>query len=221
MGETILHSEKSNFKNRFKCNIIEVWGNSEGLGTITLKDDIITHPESIGRPFFTDYLNIDNESHIYSGNNLEEGILFGKSDNAFSEYIGDPEKTGKILKKGYIYSEDIGYKDKDGYFYLRGRINHRMCIGDKNIFSSRVESFIFDQYHLRDVALIAKNGKCYIILTTDIDINPDIIVAAICEKFELSSDFVEYKIVDSIPRNFGGKTDIERLNLLLNDETRA
>ena len=46
-------SLKRSVQEVLKCEYIESWGNSEGLGTITSELDARVRPTSIGRPFLS------------------------------------------------------------------------------------------------------------------------------------------------------------------------
>lgn len=216
MGSPIYHSDKKLFYEKFKCNLIEVWGNSEGLGTITEPSDIQCHPYSIGRPFFTDYLDVLN---VNSAN--EEGLLFGMSDNEFTGYIGKQKLTAEVLHDGYIYSEDIGYKDKEGYFYLSGRTKDIIVIDGIKVFPTDLEMIVL---HNKDVA------DCAIFNLPDSNGNDSVSLAIVMKNChsvkkviaEINSNLAphekiqNYMILNKIPRNHGGKVDKNAIVALFN-----
>ncbi len=210
MGSPIFHSEKIAFYEKFKCNLIEVWGNSEGLGTITKPSDLFEHPFSIGRPFFTDYLNVINNEDQISKHN--EGLIFGISDNEFSEYIGQPELTRSVLHDGYIYSEDVGYKDSDGYFYITGRIKEIIVVNGIKVFPSDIE---------KELLSTGKVLDCAVFSTSDDNGNDVVSVALVMKEGYIPNEVVcdinlnlapherihRYMLFNAIPRNHGGKID--------------
>ena len=54
-----------------------------------------------------------------------EGELMCRGDNVMLGYYKDPERTLKVLDEdGWFRTGDIGYMDKDGYYYLKGRLNN-------------------------------------------------------------------------------------------------
>jgi len=207
MGSPIYYADKTMFQSKFGCNLIEVWGNSEGLATITHANDLFSKPESIGRPFFADYLDIKQD-----GQNAD-GIIYGMSDNEFTEYIGNPELTKEILHEGYIFSEDIGRKDEDGYFYLTGRIKDIIVIDGIKVFPSDIEKILIGQDGVKDC----------VIFSVENDMGNDEIAAAVVLSDSMNSisnivnnmniqlaphEKIKYCIeVNNIPRNHGGKPD--------------
>jgi len=54
----------------------------------------------------------------------EEGIgtLWARGPNVMMGYYKDPEKTAEVIDdEGWFNTEDIGYLDEDGYFFMSGR----------------------------------------------------------------------------------------------------
>ena len=215
MGSPIFYSDKKAFFNMFKCNIIEVWGNSEGLGTITEPMDLFDHPYSIGRPFFTDFLDVEG------GIENREGVLFGVSDNEFSKYIGNPALTNEVLHDGFIFSEDIGYKDDNGYFYLTGRTKDIIVVDGIKVFPKDIEVTLLQNENVIDCAIFS-------VLDTN---GNDVVSAALVFNGELSAKDIiintnkilapherikQYILLNNIPRNHGGKVDKKALIELFN-----
>lgn len=208
MGSPIYHSEKLQFYQKFKCNLIEVWGNSEGLGTITEPSDLFEHPFSIGKPFFTDYLDIATRE------SQKEGVIFGISDNEFSEYIEKPELTSEVLKDGFIFSEDIGYKDESGYFYLTGRSKDIIVINGIKVFPSDIEKILMQESGVIDCSIIGykeQNGNEIVsaVLVLNNGIKAEEIISKTNDILAPHERINKYIVLDSIPRNHGGKAKKE------------
>lgn len=125
MGAPISGQEKLAAKQFLQSGIVESWGNSESLGTITDPDDLETRPDSVGRPFLTDELYVvDDKCHNVGPGQL--GRIAGGQEAGFCKYCNRPEATDFAKRNSLIVSEDIGYTDADGYFYVCGR--HQDCI---------------------------------------------------------------------------------------------
>ena len=62
MGAPISGNEKRAARVALRSNIVESWGNSESLGTITEPNDLDSRPDSVGRPFLTDELLVVDDS---------------------------------------------------------------------------------------------------------------------------------------------------------------
>lgn len=61
MGAPISGEEKVAAHAVLGSQVVESWGNSESLGTITDAEDVSTRPNSVGRPFLTDEMCIVDE----------------------------------------------------------------------------------------------------------------------------------------------------------------
>ena len=206
MGSPIHQSEKISFRNKYRCNIIEAWGISEGLGTITDFEDINIRPNSIGRPFFSDFLDVD----YFPNENV--GILYGLSDNEFLEYVGQPELTHEVKRNNYIYSEDIGYKDSDGYFYITGREKEIIVINGIKVFPHDIEEALLNTGNIADCVVFGgkdANGndtvEAAIVMKTGFNVSDTI--SALNAKLAPHEAIKKYLVMESLPRNHGGKVD--------------
>ena len=64
MGAPISGDEKLAARRILGSQIVESWGNSESLGTITEPEDLDVRPNSIGRPFLTDELSVVDPDNL-------------------------------------------------------------------------------------------------------------------------------------------------------------
>ena len=76
----------------------------------------------------------------------EEGIgtLWAKGPNVMMGYYKDPEKTAEVMdEEGWFNTEDIGYIDEDGYFFMSGRAKN-IIVGPsgENIYPEQIEAVI-------------------------------------------------------------------------------
>jgi len=76
----------------------------------------------------------------------EEGIgtLWAKGPNVMLGYYKDPEKTAEVMdEEGWFNTEDIGYIDEDGYFFMSGRAKN-IIVGPsgENIYPEQIEAMI-------------------------------------------------------------------------------
>ena len=72
------------------------------------------------------------------------GTLWAKGPNIMMGYYKDPEKTAEVLDEdGWFNTEDIGYIDKDGYFFMSGRAKN-IIVGSsgENIYPEQIEAVI-------------------------------------------------------------------------------
>ncbi|MBK8944130.1 MAG: AMP-binding protein [Ignavibacteriae bacterium] len=89
-----------------------------------------------------------------------EGEVFIKGPNVMKGYYKDPEKTAEVLTKdGWFKSGDLGYIDKEGYLFLKGR-SKNVIIGSngKNIYPEEIESVINENNYVLE-SLVYESDK--------------------------------------------------------------
>ena len=85
-----------------------------------------------------------------------------KGFNVMKGYYKMPEETAKVIdKNGYLHSGDLGYRDKDGYFYVTGRIKDMIIRGGENIYPKEVEDFLYKCPGIKDVQVVGVPSKKY------------------------------------------------------------
>jgi len=90
-----------------------------------------------------------------------EGEVYIKGPNVMKGYYKDPEKTKEILTSdGWFKSGDLGYIDKDGFLFLKGR-SKNVIIGSngKNIYPEEIESIINENGFVLETLVYESGGK--------------------------------------------------------------
>lgn len=154
MGSPITADEKRRAADYFQCRVVESWGDSEGLGTITDADDLEKRPSSIGRAFLSERIFVVDEA----GNSCTSGgigRLSGSDETMFSEYLNRPEATERTKQNSLVISDDIGYRDAGGYFYILGRAQDVVTIEGRTVILSGIEAEIRKIEWVREVCLSA------------------------------------------------------------------
>ena len=69
------------------------------------------------------------------------GEILTKGPNVLLGYYKNEEDTARTIdKEGWFHTGDLGYKDKDGYFYITGRKkNVIVLMNGKNVFPEEIE----------------------------------------------------------------------------------
>jgi len=110
------------FEDRFGVSVYEGWAPSEAIGfTINLAGTNGGKIGSIGTPLYGLELKIvDNDGNELPPGPENVGEIIVKSIIPLDYYkVESPTKM--YVKNGYFYTGDLGYWDKDGYFYYMGR----------------------------------------------------------------------------------------------------
>ena len=138
--------------------------------------------------------------------------MFGISDNKFSEYIEKPELTRNVLRDGFIFSEDIGYKDDNGYFYLTGRVNDIIVINGIKVFPTDIEKIVLKEKEVLDCSIIGiktQNGNEVVsaAIVLEDECLAEQIISKVNNTLAPHEKIENYIVLKSIPRNHGGKID--------------
>ena len=92
----------------------------------------------------------------------EDGEICCRGYGNMKGYYNMPEATEKCIDaNGWLHSGDIGHMDKDGYYYITGRLKDIIIRGGENISPKEVEDFIGTMPGVKDVAVVACPSKKY------------------------------------------------------------
>ena len=89
------------------------------------------------------------------------GILWARGPNVMKGYYKDPEKTAEVMDAdGWFNTEDIGYFDEDGYFFMSGRSKNIIIgPGGENIYPEQMEAAINAHKLVADSLVFDDNGQ--------------------------------------------------------------
>ena len=91
-----------------------------------------------------------------------DGEICCRGFNNMKGYYKMPEQTAKCIdKNGWLHSGDIGRMDKDGYYYITGRLKDLIIRGGENISPKEVEDFLGTMPGVKDVAVVGCPSKKY------------------------------------------------------------
>jgi len=100
------------------------------------------------------------------------GTLWAKGPNVMMGYYKDPEKTKEVIdKNGWFNTEDIGYIDEDGYFFMSGRAKN-IIVGPngENIYPEQIEAAINAHSLVADSLVFDDNGTLCARIHLDYDL---------------------------------------------------
>ena len=158
MGGFISGEEKLATSRLLCCNVIESWGNSESLGTITEASDLNTRPKSSGRPFVCDDLFIVDKKFRPLPPGVH-GRIAGGIEAGFVRYSNRPEATDEARREDLIISDDYGYQDEEGYFYILGRLSDNIVRNGKSIFLSQIEARIYSDDQINECCVTSTGDE--------------------------------------------------------------
>ncbi len=117
--------------------MVQGYGLTETAPVIAAENDFKTRFGSIGVPMENVTVEFVNQD--------ENGVgeLRVKGPNVMLGYYENEEETNNVLKDGWFYTGDLGYKDKDGFIFLTGRQKNMIVLKNgKKIFPEEIETLV-------------------------------------------------------------------------------
>ncbi len=99
------------------------------------------------------------------------GTLWARGPIVMKGYYKDPEKTAEVIdENGWFNTEDIGYIDRDGYFFMSGRAKN-IIVGPsgENIYPEQIEAVINANIFVADSLVFDDNGTLTARINLDYD----------------------------------------------------
>jgi long-chain acyl-CoA synthetase len=198
------------FNTYFNINLQEGYGLTETTAAVCLNSSGITRPGSIGSPPQDVEMKIIGEE----GKELPRGgigEIVIKSETVTEGYYNSPQETLQTIKNGWLYSGDLGYQDKEGYFYIIERKKDLIIKDGLNVSALEVEEIIYWHPKVQDVAVIGiseKKGeaiKAFIVLKESQKCDSKEIIDFCKERMSFFKvpKYIEFK--DFLPKSATGK----------------
>lgn len=169
--------------------------------------------ESCGKPSMFNTLKIidDHGNELPAG---EAGHIVVKTPNMMLGYLKRPEETAKTIRDGWLYTGDIGRKDRLGYVYIVDREKDMIVSGGFNIYPKEVEDTILEHPSIAAAAVIGvpdnKWGeavKAIVILRPGQSVTEDELIAFCKSRKGSMFSPKTVDIVESMPLTPLGKAD--------------
>jgi long-chain acyl-CoA synthetase len=130
-----LDPNTADFFDSFGFNIVHGYGMSENSPLISVNTERHKRNVSVGLPVsYTDVKILDA---------TPEGIgeIAVKSPSVMLGYFENEEATKEVINEdGYLLTGDLGYRDEDGFIYIKGRKKSLIVSsGGKNIYPEEIE----------------------------------------------------------------------------------
>jgi long-chain acyl-CoA synthetase len=167
---------------------------------------------SIGKPITGVTLKVINKS----GKKLpagQTGELVASGPNIMQGYWKDEKATSAVLDKNGYHTGDLGYYDKEGYFFVNGRKDNLLKVGGHRINPQEIEDVLMATELLIETAVIGISdallgNKLIALAVPKNETSSKNKIMKLCSdilpKYKLPSSI---KLVRSLPKNTNGKID--------------
>lgn len=140
------------------CELIELYGLTEGIVTTLAPEDFNDHLESVGKPIPGQSLRIlgDDDKEAAPG---VAGEIVGYGRLVMDGYHNRPAATAETTwiapdGKRWLRTGDIGRLDDQGFLYIVDRKKDMILSGGQNIYPADIEAVVRDYPAVGEVAVI-------------------------------------------------------------------
>ena len=210
----------------FGSRLCQHYGQSEAPSLITIlsgedhASNAFDSPvlSSAGRPVATiDIKIVDGSGMRVRANEIGEVVV--RAPQVMTRYWKRPDLTAAALKDGWLYTNDLGKIDEQGYVYLLGRKDDMIISGGFNIAPKEVEDAITTHPAVCEVAVIGRPdvawGQMVVAYVTlsDSSLGGHELIRHVKPMLGFKSP-KEVRILAELPKNPNGKIDRKALALI-------
>jgi long-chain acyl-CoA synthetase len=148
------------FEETFNCLVVEGYGLSESTCRSTFNPpDQRRRPGSCGLPIGNEMRVVDEEDREVDDGTLGEIVLRG--ENILKGYYKNPDATAAAFRNGWFHTGDIGYRDKDGFYYIVDRKSDMIIRGGENIYPREIDEVLYQHPSIAAAAVIGVPDDLY------------------------------------------------------------
>jgi long-chain acyl-CoA synthetase len=130
----------------------------------------------------------------------------------FKGYLNKPEATAATLRKGWVYTGDMGKLDADGYLTFLGRFKEMIKVTGYSVFPEEVEVILIKHPAIAQAAVIAKpdpeKGEvvcAFIVRKPGVELSADALVAWARENMAAYKVPRDVRFIEALPATGAGK----------------
>jgi long-chain acyl-CoA synthetase len=157
-GSPLAAEVKSRFAREFSCNLIELYGLTEGLFTVLQPEDFERKLLSVGKPVLGADIRIlgDDDREVALG---ETGEIVGRGRLVMAGYHGREEENRAAMwfdaaGRQWLRTGDLGRLDEEGFLYLIDRKKDMIISGGQNVYPADIETVMREHPAIAEVAVV-------------------------------------------------------------------
>jgi long-chain acyl-CoA synthetase len=135
--------------NALGLTVVEGYGLTETSPVISFNPLERTRMGSVGLPL--------PEIEVKIANPDKDGIgeIIVRGPNVTKGYYKNPEETARVLRDGWFFTGDLGYRDKNGYIYITGRAKEVIVLSSgKNIYPEEIEKHYLKSPLIKEICVL-------------------------------------------------------------------
>jgi acyl-CoA synthetase (AMP-forming)/AMP-acid ligase II len=157
-GSPLTGKLKAQVVQRMRCELIELYGLTEGLITTLAPEDVERKLASVGKPLPGTDIRIlgPDDRDVPPG---ESGEIVGRGRIVMAGYHARPDANAEatfVDEQGrrWLRTGDIGRLDEEGFLYIVDRKKDMILSGGQNIYPADIESVMLGHPDIAEVAVI-------------------------------------------------------------------
>jgi len=216
-GSPLPIAVKRAFPLRFNCQLVELYGLTEGLCTTLAPEDFDARIESVGKPLpGTDLRIIDEDGRELPCETV--GEIVGFSRLMMSGYHNRPDASADAtwvdgVGRRWLRTGDLGKLDAQGFLYLVDRKKDLILSGGQNVYPADIEMVMCQHPLVQEVAVIgapsAKWGEtavAVVVLKGELESGTrEVLLEWTNARVGRQQRIADVIFHDSLPRNANGK----------------
>jgi long-chain acyl-CoA synthetase len=149
-----------NFEEKFHCLVVEGYGLSESTCRSTFNPpDQRRRPGSCGLPIGNEMRVVDDLDRPVPDGTLGEIVL--KGENILKGYYKNPAATETAFRNGWFHTGDVGYRDKDGFYFIVDRKSDMIIRGGENIYPREIDEVLYQHPSVAAAAVVGIPDELY------------------------------------------------------------
>jgi long-chain acyl-CoA synthetase len=148
------------FESLFNCPVIEGYGLSESTCRSTFNPiDERRRIGSVGLPIGNEMKIFDEGDRELDAGEIGEIVLRGP--NVMKGYYKDEAATRSAFRSGWFHTGDLGYRDREGFFYVVDRKSDMIIRGGENIYPREIDEVLYQHPKVKDAATVGVPDPLY------------------------------------------------------------
>ena len=148
------------FEETFGCLVIEGYGLSESTCRSTFNPpDTRRRQGSCGLPIGNEMRVVDENDKDVEDGTLGEIVLRG--ENILKGYYKNPTATAEAFRNGWFHTGDIGYRDRDGFYFIVDRKSDMIIRGGENIYPREIDEVLYQHPAIASAAAVGMPDDLY------------------------------------------------------------
>ncbi len=140
--------------------VLQVYGLTETcpIATYQTVENMGENYATIGKQALHCHIRVVDD-HCIDVATGSSGELLVRGPNVMEGYWGDSQATQAAFDDDWFHTGDVGYCDKDGFFYIADRKRDVIFSGGENIYPAELESILHEHPDIKEAAVVERKDE--------------------------------------------------------------